>query len=824
MISPIIKTAVLHFYSEVFVNAKPFESMLQHPIQCFSYDRAKSLVLTERAWPMLQGNKKHPSADSETERKMREFELQALHVVADAFVNLPKLLMEGNRAPYGSTVVELSALEGQSVTKIKQACIKNLEASNSEVIAVLHYQRAVIELLSNLLEFGIASSALIKLSIEISGVALKLKLSPQSDLTGASGLFFLAYARSRKSTKMAHSRVIESALENLMKVSKMRRLYALCANIKLWHSLKDSLLSGMTEEEMLDNSLRDEYKSIYDQIFSIFSLQSHPDFSKINTSSGLNAAIGSMFNIIFNLDTHIGQENEWLAAHESDGLEEERSFTFIDRMDIPQYKIELSQLGFQRLHVDIILLETLHSVTSVDSRTSQTASSVSKIFNARQDLENLEMELLEGKLQSTLVSLLMDFYSQRHSLYEQLCNVEFYNGLEENKVYETLTQPNQLVGGTSYSPRQGRVGGHFQFPARFAVPERLPTDQEDSATPNKISSPTHVMKTSICFVDLQKYVDKMLFELSVGVTQDASAAIQAGITSNLLLESVQGCASLLLEKLDSKLMFKKTQNLMRNLKFHQIIFRLVNSLPEPAEHPDVIQACLDFLELFCLFNQRNQEAMLDWIWLFLDLIPKGFDCSGILGSFMNSLMAEDKTNSIIEYIFKSVRRIISSEQVSTFLNLQRGLIQKDSFTPTKKVARMLESVIVYLKVLNFFSVNELGVQRTEIQSLTLLSIIKSPEIAKLYDFSFLDLVRKVGQLKSSQTELLNPDDMALFDFYSGWMGLAGELCKGSQTSLAQVRRILDADAIQEKLLGGQFPFLLKKQLLKWFQFVSSCST
>ena len=100
-------------------------------------------------------------------------------------------------------------------------------------------------------------------------------------------------------------------------------------------------------------------------------------------------------------------------------------------------------------------------------------------------------------------------------------------------------------------------------------------------------------------------------------------------------------------KLEAKIMFNKTQNLLRNLSFHTALLRLFSlsqnvdiNTAENQEYKKLINQLIDFFDLFTRYNIINQNLLLPHINGFFDIIDLNIQSSKLISNLVQSLSDE----------------------------------------------------------------------------------------------------------------------------------------------------------------------------------------
>ena len=787
-VSALVKAAIVEFYSLVFVDTEPFESVIEKPFRCFNFDRLKDLSLNERVFIMMSSHSHRAEGleDAEVLDKINGFHNFTIGCLKDSFSWLPRKVMQSQSEDKPPEInKEIGVNEGEIAS--------NLESCLSEVIHILELQTNVIKLLQYQVNFGLANITLLKWALEISGIVLKL---PQdkgiASAKQPSLLHFYSFCSAKKATIRPYQQLVESVLELLTAVGKIRKHYQACAFLKLWHNnISDISQTGMLE-------------AIH-TIFNIYCLSPQPTHIGI-TLSNLNVHIHEIINQV--LPDDMGGDNEsksrvLVSMHSLSEIKEERPKLAISGSPLDDFIADIQPLCRQRIPIDVILLELMFSHTK---QVKQEVSIIKKhqAYNLKADLETLSVAFFEEKLQQSLIDLPMHFFNQRLAFFKYLLKIELYKGPEERKVYRMLTLPPEQSLALSLVHQMGSHDHSQSHPQ---------TDRDES---REIIKPLgKASMANISILTFTSQVNEVLQLESMGPCLDSiqKARLQELVTS--LTSFLNTASRILVIKHEQKVQFRKMQNLMRNLGYHTLVLSLF-----PLEHGYALsEACNGFLLQFVLFNKQNQNLMLQHYDLLLKGIARGIDTSPLLVRVVHSITVQSRLNKCIEELFRAIRRVLSSEAVSSFLNLQNTLNSKTGFDITKKVARSIYMILAYKDTLLGLIRDEYGKQKREYQTLALANLINSPEIARLYEPQFFDLTRKVIQSRNGFLQGLSEDEYSFFLFYTDMIAFIAELSKGFRECTEQARRISDMNFLQECILSRQTYYLLKRELLRWYHLV-----
>jgi hypothetical protein len=128
-------------------------------------------------------------------------------------------------------------------------------------------------------------------------------------------------------------------------------------------------------------------------------------------------------------------------------------------------------------------------------------------------------------------------------------------------------------------------------------------------------------------------------------------------------------------KLEAKIMFNKTQNLLRNLSFHTALLRLFSlsqnvdiNAPENQEYRKLINQLIDFFDLFTRYNIINQNLLLPHINGFFDIIDLNIQSSKLISNLVQSLSDEKKFERLIDLVFRKIEDICQNPELKDILH------------------------------------------------------------------------------------------------------------------------------------------------------------
>jgi hypothetical protein len=809
-ISPIIKAAVLEFYTLVFLDSAPFEMVATRPFTCYGFER---LELNVRIHAMLKknvgaGNKNQDDNDGDKITDIvNGFHNNSIVCLNDVFSYLPRKVMEQrdeNKDKDGE-------IEGRPD---EVRIINNLESSILEIPYILEFQAKALNLLKVQIDFGLANDTLIKRSIEVAGVVLKQPIDKNShSARNMSALQFFTFCAKKKTLQQAYHQLVESALSLLESVSNVRKHYQACAFLKLWEIFSSQDFT-MTTSQIIQ---------AVQGILNIYSFSIEPGSLDKLTLSNLNQNINDIVNRVLN--EYEGQQDDKLHMrsidpHFKEDHDEPNNPAFSKSVEV--LNSDVKTICYQRVPVDLILLEAMFATTK---RVKQETSVLKKhqTYSIKQDIELLSINFFEERLQKALIEIPMNYFNQRLSLFKHLLQLEFYKGPEEKKIYKMLTIPitdlNHGYGGMSNSQIQPFVHdtskGNLSS-ERENDPEGFPEKERDRF--EKVGHKNVSHGPDISIVTFSKEVNEMLKLEEMGKCVNATQKARLEELVQSLASLLETAHNILCTNHQQKVYYRKMQNLMRNLGYHTLSLTLFQ-LKKDQGNASLSQACCKFLLSFINFNKQNQSLLVEKYDILFQAIPRGIDNSVLLSKLLHSMTVQSTINSSIEEIFRSLKRVLTSDSVSDFLNLQKTLATKSGFSVSKKVSRGLMMIVAYKDILQGLLVDEYGKHKRENQAYILASLINSPDIAKLYETNFLDLVRKVIQSRSSFNTGISEEDYNFFKFYAGMIAFVAELSKGCNECTEQARRISDSHTLLEYLLFKPSFYLLKREILRWYHFV-----
>lgn len=794
-IPPILKSAVLTYFQAVFVDLPEFTRISVTPYRCFPQQKLNSLNLSDRIYFMMQNKDMKAALSEKEDAKPKLSEVNDIHnlslrLLKEVFCDLPDKLVFPNQP------LEQSQRDSPNPASL-DTFIKSLDSSKKEVSELLSLQASFFIFLKEQVDLGIADHRLIKSGLEAAGIVIKseIHLDQEVAFEEASLLIILYYCSQRKEMSSKYFLLIENALNLFEVVGKCRLHYQVCAFLKLISTSVDDKPKATVKrvnEELINKLLR---------IYPLSSSDADNKSKKLRFGN-LRKHITKLIN---------GKSLSFQARNESkkDGSEEfiapvddkDASEVKQDDQDnraVEDWEVVLSFLGEQRVPIDMILAE---SVFSEKDRTRQnhTALIRSGSINLKEGLESLQNSFLKREIEIKTIRLIVAYFHQRVTLGNYLADIELYHGEEEEQIFRDLSSKpvRRMVGNNEESSKPG---------ATEEKSKTEPIEPEDHSAPYLIKLTAEMLN-----LDFER------------------KNIGFGLIQSTLVENLVGFFRQVNSKLSSQLnfskqLFRKTQNLMRNLDYHSRTISLLDPHMTFNNKLEFFQTCMHFLKLFSLYNPQNQLLLAQKLNHFLALTAIGLDVSELTSAILQSPKAQVHALRFINEVFNNLRRTLNSGHGGSYLYLQKTLNRIDREDPSLKeqeqlIARDLQRVALYIKILSGIILDEIGRPRSEVQIRILDSIINSPDITRIYEPVFYSQAIKLIQLRNTGDPRTTPkEDIDFYHFYSACLSLIGELSRVKKEGIRIANRISDLPFLREALISKNTPLLFKKQFMKWFHF------
>lgn len=760
-ISPIFKSAVVDHYAEVFINTSPFKSLKLANLTCFDYSMLIQIPLNERLHIMMAshyGWQREKDLD-DTIELIDSFHMHTLVAISQAFSWLPHKLaqrrMQGRQTDVGK---ELVLNEEQMMA--------NLDHADRSVEFVLEFQISVLKLIQRQLDLGIANPELIKKAIECIGLVLKVIFDGIPDISKSSILCFFKFCRSQPAVRQIHSKLIQAAISLMKTVNSVRQQYQICAMLKLWAVMQKS-----------DGEAKEAWPDIVRKICAIFSLAS----SSITVGlSSLNKSIDKIINEVFPDQVNGGvaitdEKNE--PSNYLNGIEE------LER--------ELKQLNLQKIPVDIILLENLfkqnETILQAKKHKAYCASG-----SVRHDIGYLREVAFAEDFYRDITQSFIAYINQREDIIQAMKKVIVIHGSEQNVIYRRLS-----FGKDGLEVRKTIID---ESPKAFNRDDSEYHHMERSDTTH---IPGRDPQIDISVGALKIAINAIKLLDTESATNDPNLPFRIDEGKSWLGLTVNGLADFLDYQKKTKLQFTVTQDLMRNIGYHEVIVEILSM----QMSQDIVNTCIKYLYDFAHLNTKNRLALLRFLDLLLNFINTPMAVN-LISSIITGVGTGTKLEVIFQGIINRILTLLNSDRISAYLHIGRPGKQK----PQPAIKDFI-TLTAYLTLISSLATDDSMRPVIDNQTLLLSIIVNNHAISRLYESQLFNNTKKAILTQKSD------DWIAFFRFYTAVLSLISDLGQGSQECREQARRVVEKQMLLEYINSKYSVFPLKLVVLKAFDYV-----
>jgi hypothetical protein len=772
-INPAIKSAVLDYYTEVFVDSEPFRSIVQHPLNCIDFNKIDHMTLNSQIYSMINcHDSEEADQTDETLTRIEGFHHLTLLAIRQAFSLFPRRYAEHKTDGRQAGVGKEMELNENSMTS-------NLDLASNVLSFLLEYQSSVLTLLNMQLMLGLADSSLIKMAIECAGLVLKVDHEKIQNIDKSSILFFFKYCRRKPGLKQAFQKLVTKSLDLLQTLLSVRRHYQIIALLKLWSiSEKSSFLNQNTWKEVLSD------------VFNIFSLSVEPKKDEKPLSLSLmNKSFSTLVQDIFPEENMTRK-----ASMGSDDLSFE-----IDPIDeVKRFRKEIKPILFQRMPLDLILVENLFK-----SQFSSETQNYQVSYNARQDSNYIQERAFQEEFAKRVCNIIISNLDQAQYIFQILNSLVVFQGSIQRKIYRTLAVEERLKPNPSNEklnesvPISEKEGGPFLQ----EEPDDVPKQETEQPPEDQIS-----------IFSLKRALLNLKRKRATGDPNDPGSRLQTDHAQEEVLKIMTALVTYLQEAYNIKLQFSKAQNLMRNLGFGRVVLSII----EDPKNTAMVSICLRYLHYFCYMNSKNLATLVPHLAMLVDYSVHHPSAAKLISSLINSIDDKQAVETHLKNVFNRVVVLMSSEGVADYIHIGRETtdkLQKQSSSTTAK----FKQLAIYLRILSDCTIDDQGKPQKDHQLILLSQLINIPEIARIYESQFFFSVRKLIQNKQSKP--FSESDHQFVEFYLGSLSLIADLGRYHPESKEQARRIIEVHILQEYLVSKKQIFLLKKEILKLYHYV-----
>ena len=350
------------------------------------------------------------------------------------------------------------------------------------------------------------------------------------------------------------------------------------------------------------------------------------------------------------------------------------------------------------------------------------------------------------RLRKNLLQILVDYFNQRTFLLSELIETEIIDTVEELAIYKELDGISQIFDMTISVKRL-----NFLIEKLFHYNEVLEyltkSGSNQQKVVNSLSQKHQKTREIITMVEILNYKFK--------------------------------------ERKANPYLYLKTQNILRNLQYHQYFFRILDKLriSEP-EDSELIEKILQFFDYFSFLNVINQQQILSNSLIFFNLMNFRFSINKLFASVLECTKSSAKVFDYINTLFDTIENLAHySPENHTFV--------------VSQVLSILQSLIT----------NQEKVFLPRIQKKILARLLKNKRLLEFtQEKSYLDYRKSLmsDQVKSRESLELHLNVIHLF----------GNLCRDFKMGTLQMQKVLVYEQMKNLLFDANTPFLFKKAYLK----------
>jgi hypothetical protein len=761
-ISPIIKSAIVDYYREVFVDIAPFTRFSSRNLSCFDFEMLGNMNLNERLYIMLT---RHFGWQDESELSDRLVQISKFHnnsliAIAQAFSWFPRKLAE-NRIQGRQTDV------GKETLINEQQIMANLSESSRSVDYVLEYQTSVLRLLEMQLDLGLANSELIKATLECIGLVLKTNLNEISGISKSSILCFFKHCRSRTIHRKAHNKLVQQALSLVNTCNTIRKQYQVCSLLKLW-----------AVSEKTGESKSKEWRIALEEIFCIM------NFTSVKASLTLS-----------NISKHFLSIIEEVFAEKSEemhNISRDSSIVGSDsNANVESVRKEVAVLTSQSLPIDIILLENLFKSREEVFKNGQkwSFSATSKV---EQDIEYLQELAFDSDIYTQITQTAMAYVNQKFEIIESIKKINIICGREQKRIYRILNHGTSLDVERELFPRE--ASGVLEPQEQFSPG----LDKSDVAFQFRQNT-----DANISYQSLKKAIGDLKRIEADADLKDPATKYKQTEALNWLDKLIRDLAGFLEFHKNTKVYFTITQDLMRSLGYQELILKV---LEMPLSF-DIHATCIRFLFDFSYMNITNSSVLLPHFENLMNCISAPLGVK-LLSAVISGVETQATMSTILQGIINRILTLINADNVSAFLT--SGLNTKERSQTSAKNFGCLTS---YFELLSNLTVGDFKQPLLRNQSTILSIIINNQTVSRLYESQMFNQVRKT--INTDKSSLLAP----FYRFYFAVVSLLADLGIGHPECKEQASRVLEQQLLLDYIASKSSVYPFKIVVLKVYHYV-----
>lgn len=366
------------------------------------------------------------------------------------------------------------------------------------------------------------------------------------------------------------------------------------------------------------------------------------------------------------------------------------------------------------------------------------------------------------RLRENLLKILVDYFNQRSTLLSELIETEILDTEEELKVYNELDGVEKV---------QKEVNGGAEIP--LVSVKRLRALIEKFKDCNEL---VEYLST----VEPNKNTNEQLDSQNKKKSEKMKDII---LILDLLLKKFK-------EMKQNPYIFLKTQNILRNLQYHEELFKVLRSLhPKEDQDFELIVKILKFFEYFSQINSINQQQIIQNSPIFFQLLDYRIPINRLFTSALDYTKSSNKAFDLINDLFElleegSENQIFKDRQV---LSMLQSLLTDRSKVFNAKIQKKILAKLLKNKRIMKFTQTAKKKNYSEIKNALLSKLQTSKEPSKVMDKIY---------------------------FHLSLMTLFGNLCRDFKMGVQQMQKVLVYEQIKNLLLDVNTPFLFKKAFLK----------
>lgn len=259
----------------------------------------------------------------------------------------------------------------------------------------------------------------------------------------------------------------------------------------------------------------------------------------------------------------------------------------------------------------------------------------------------------------------------------------------------------------------------------------------------------------------------------------------------------------LIERLDNKNMFKKTQNFMTILKFHEILIKLfkINYNEAIQGHKTMLAKTIQFFEYYTLDNDESKRSLVPYTNLLINVIDKKLKVARVISHIFSAIKSIDVKKNLLNYLFKKVSELkISIEDI----------LRQDGDT---RIKDQREILCEYIKLIRTFMIengesNKI-IQRCVMEHILMNSVLYHFLIPETIEkFKNPDVLTKMSDEVKDQGGLLN----LLHEIYC----LLTTLISANPNCIMILKGIISEENIRNVISSDKIHLILRKNFIRLY--------